>query len=181
MRKHALAGSLAIHASALLLLLLLGAIARNSIAPPPAVILFGPPLRAPRLPEVHVEGGGGQQAPLPARRGRAPLPAKRRVFLPPMLATNARPDLVAPEAFASPPDFGLPAGTFDFGGGGPGIPGGFGSGKYGGFGDGDGPRLGGPSGSSRAKITRHPLLLHKEEPEYSEAARKHISKEPLYS
>ena len=103
MRKHALAGSLAIHASALLLLLLLGAIARNSIAPPPAVILFGPPLRAPRLPEVHVEGGGGQQAPLPARRGRAPLPAKRRVFLPPMLATNARPDLVAPEAFASPP------------------------------------------------------------------------------
>jgi hypothetical protein len=77
MRKHALVGSLAIHASALLLLLLLGTVAHNSIRPRPAVILFEPPVRAPRPPEFdRIEGG----------RGRAPQPVKRRVFPPPKVA-----------------------------------------------------------------------------------------------
>jgi TonB family protein len=172
MRKHALVGSLAIHASALLLLLLLGTIARDSIPPLPAVILFEPPLHAPRLPEIHVEGGGGQHSPLPARRGRTPKPQKSRTFLPPMVAVNDHPELVAPEALGGPPDIGLPAGVFDFGGGGPGIHGGFGGGENGGAGEGDGFRFGSPAGASLAKITRHPMLLHKEEPEYSEDARR---------
>jgi hypothetical protein len=95
MRKHALAGSLAIHASALLLLLLLGALAHNPSPLPRAVIVFGP-LRAPRLPAVHENyGGGGQKSPLPAPRERAPKPVKSRVFLPPMVAVNDHP-VIAP-------------------------------------------------------------------------------------
>lgn len=175
MRKHALAGSLAIHASALLLLLLLGTIARNSI-PPPAVILFEPPLHAPRLPEVHVEGGGGQNSPLPARRGRAPLPSKRRVFLPPMVALNDHPQLAVQPALLEAPDFSLavaeigdPLGIGRFPFGGLGGPTGIGNHGGGGTGDRDGP---GSVATTRAKITRHPLLLHKEEPEYSEDARR---------
>lgn len=180
MRKPALVGSLAIHASILLLLLLLGTMAHNSFAPPPAVILFEP-LHAPRLP-THIEknnGGGGQNSRLPARRGRAPQPVKRRVFLPPMVAVNDHPQLVVQQALLEAPDIdfsaaavGNPLGLSDFGGGGAGLRGGIGIGKDGGIGDGDGPRLGGPLGASRAKLTRHPVVLHKEEPEYSEDARK---------
>jgi len=180
MRKHALAGSLAIHASALLLLLLLGTVAHHPNRLPPAVILFEP-LHAPRLPVLIHEknGGGGQNSPLPARRGRAPQPVKRRVFLPPMVAVNDHPQLVVEQALLEAPAInfaaaaiGNPLGLSDLGGGGSGLHGGIGTGKDGGIGDGDGPRLGAPPGGSRAKITRHPMLLHKEEPEYSEDARK---------
>jgi len=178
MRKHALVGSLAIHASALLLLLLLGTVAHNRNPLQPAVILFEP-LHAPRIPEVPVEGGGGQQSPLPARRGRAPQPVKRRVFLPPMVAMNDHPRLLVQQALLEAPEISLsaaavgnPLGLSDLGGGGAGLHGGFRGGKDGGIGDGDGPRSGGPPGASRAKITRHPELLQKEEPEYSEDARK---------
>jgi hypothetical protein len=67
MRKDTLVGSLAV----LLLLLLLGTVAHRSSSRRPAVILFEPPLNAPRVP---------------ARPGRAPQPLKRRVFLPPAAA-----------------------------------------------------------------------------------------------
>jgi protein TonB len=182
MRKHALAGSVAIHASALLLLLLLGTVARQSKLVPPAVILFEP-LRSPRLPPVHVEkpvdGGGGQNSPLPARGGRAPQPVKRRVFMPPMVAVNDHPQLVVEQALLEAPamnlavaEIGDPLGIGRLPSGGMGGPTGIGSHGRGGIGDSDGPRLGGPFGASEAKITRHPVLVHKEEPEYSEDARK---------
>lgn len=180
MRKHALAGSLAFHASVLLLLLLMGTVARQSQSLPPAVILFEP-LHAPRLPPAHVEseGGGGQQSPLPARRGRAPKPVKSRIFLPPMVAVNDHPELVVQQALPDAPEISLalvetgnPLGIGKFPSGGLGGPIGMGDHGRGGVGDGDGPRLGGPLVAARARITRHPVLLHKEEPEYSEDARR---------
>jgi hypothetical protein len=80
MRKDTLVGSLAV----LLLLLLLGTVAHQSISRRPAVILFEPP----RLPGAHIETEveGGQNSPLPAPRGRATKPVKRRLSLPPMVA-----------------------------------------------------------------------------------------------
>jgi len=83
MRKYAVAGSL-------LLLLLLGTVAHISTRRPPAVILFEPPLHAPRLPGAHVETEveGGRNSPL--RAPRIPKPVKRRGFLPPMVARSAR-------------------------------------------------------------------------------------------
>ena len=50
MRKHGLAGTLAIYASTLLLLLLIGMVAHHSKPESPAVIRFEPALRAPELP-----------------------------------------------------------------------------------------------------------------------------------
>jgi hypothetical protein len=86
MRKHALVRFLAFHVGALTLLLLLGTVAHQSISRRPAVLLFEPS----RLPGAHVEkeveGGSGQNSPLPAPRGRAPKPVKRRGILPPMVA-----------------------------------------------------------------------------------------------
>jgi len=179
MRKHALVGSLTIHASALLLILLLGTVARHSIAPPPAILLFEPPLHAPRVPEVHVEGGGGQNSPLPARRGRTPQPVKSKTFLPPMLAVNDHPQLLveqaspeAPEITLAMAEIGDPLGIGKLASGGMGSAAGIGDHGRGGVGDGDGLRLGGAASGTRAKITRHPTLLHKEEPEYSEEARR---------
>ncbi|MCU1336325.1 MAG: TonB family protein [Bryobacterales bacterium] len=176
MRKHALVGSLAFHASALLLLLVLGTVAHQSKRVPPAVILFEP-LHAPRLPAFN--GGGGQNSPLPARRGRAPQPVKSRVFLPPMVAVNDRPQLVVQQALLESPEINLamveigdPLGIGKLPSGGLGGPTGIGDHGRGGVGDGDGPRVGGSPGASLARITRHPVLLHKEEPEYSEDARK---------
>lgn len=176
MRKPALAGSLAFHGAVLLLLLLVGTVA-SSVRPLPAVILFEPRLQAPQLPKF--DGGGGQRSPLPARRGRPPLPVKSRVFLPPMVAINDHPQLVVQQVLLEAPDIqfaaaaiGNPLGLATFGGGGAGLHGGIGDGKNGGIGEGDGPKLGGSPGSSQAKITRNPVLIHMEEPEYSEDARK---------
>jgi hypothetical protein len=50
MRKYALAGTLAIYASALLLLLLIGSVAHHARPASPAIIRFDPALSAPRLP-----------------------------------------------------------------------------------------------------------------------------------
>jgi TonB family protein len=157
-------------------LLLLGTVAHQPQALPPAVLIFEP-LHAPRLPAFN--GGGGQNSPLPARRGRAPQPVKSRVFLPPMVAVNEHPQLVVQQALLEAPkinlatvDIGDPLGIGRLPSGGLGGPAGIGNHGRGGVGDGDGLRSGGPPGASLAKITRHPLLLHKEEPEYSEDARK---------
>jgi len=77
MRKDTLVGSLAV----LLLLLLLGTVAHQSISRRPAVILFEPS----QLPGAHVEKEVEGES-LPAPRGRAPKPVKRRGILPPMVA-----------------------------------------------------------------------------------------------
>jgi len=50
MRKHGVAGTLAIHACALLLLLLFGTMAHHAKSASPVIIRFEPPVSAPRLP-----------------------------------------------------------------------------------------------------------------------------------
>jgi hypothetical protein len=68
MRKHGLVGSVTILASALGLLLLLGMARHGYKHHAPAVLRFEP----------AVDGSG--------EHGRSPQPAKRRLFLPPMMA-----------------------------------------------------------------------------------------------
>ncbi|MEP6963637.1 MAG: energy transducer TonB [Acidobacteriota bacterium] len=137
------------------------------------------PLAPPRLqaPAKDEDPGGGQSSPLPTVRGKLPQPRPHRVFVPPMVALNDQPHLVVDTAILDAPElnvqlasFGSPLGSLDFGGGGPGKFGGFGGGDHGGVGDGS---VGGFGVRDIApKVTRSPQVIHKEEPEYSEPARK---------
>ncbi len=180
LRKPAAAVSLAIH---VLVAILLFTITFPNATPPllrEAVHIFAPP----RLPPISKNdaGGGGQRQPLPARRGRAPEPTVAKVFVPPMVVKPEAPKLVVIEALAETPAFNIAApdvgnpnalsGLFSGGSGGP-----AGIGDHGccGIGNKDGSRLDRPGskpGSSSLKLTRDPQLIYKEEPEYSEEARK---------
>jgi protein TonB len=177
MRKPAALVSLAIHVIAAILLF---CITFPDAAPrvmPAVVHIFTPRLDQP----VKKDGGGGQRQPLPARRGEAPKVVAPKVFVPPMMTRMESPQLVVlaalsemPEYNISAPQVGDPRGTSGLLSGGPGGPVGIGSGKRGGIGDGDGPRQGGahPSEVFTGKLTRNPEVIYKEEPEYSDEARK---------
>jgi protein TonB len=176
MRKPALFASLAIHVAAGLLLFLAGAVTGH-LTRPPGVIPLTFPLHAPRLPAV--KGGGGQNSPLPARRGRAPTPVVHRMFMPPLVTVNGHPQVVIEQALLEAPAFNLavasigdPLGISDLGTGGPGRLQGIGDGFKGGIGPGDGSKLGGRPSTPRAGITRNPEVIHKEDPEYSDEARR---------
>jgi periplasmic protein TonB len=177
MRKPALVASLAIHVVAGLLLFLAGAVTGH-LTRPPRVIPISIPLHAPpRLPAV--KGGGGQNSPLPARRGRAPTPVVHRVFMPPLVTMNEHPRLVVEQALMEAPELNIansflgdPQGFSALGAGGPGRLQGIGSGGDGGIGPGDGSKLGGRGDQPRARVTRNPEVIHKEEPEYSDEARR---------
>ena len=177
MRKPAAAASVAVHGTALLVLFSL-----RFYTPAPArpagfhfVTLAAPPR------PIAKTGGGGQRQPIPASRGRAPEAAVRRFVLPPAVVHNDAPKLVIQQALIETPEIniqsamigdplalaGIPSAGF-------GGPAGIGDGGSGGIGDGPGgPRLGGPASvKASVKLTRQPQLLYKEEPEYSEEARK---------
>jgi protein TonB len=176
MRKAPVLTSLAIHVSAILILLLLASIprVRDTIQKIPDRMV---PLLAPRL--AKSQGGGGQRNPLPASKGQPPPRPVARVFVPPMAERLDHPKLMVQQAMIEAPDAVVPAQIGDPMGrmgplsGGPGGPFGIGIGNGTSVGPGSG---GGPAGqpiSYRALgITRMPELLHAEEPEYSEEARK---------
>jgi TonB family protein len=176
MRKAPALTSLAIHVSAIALLLLIASIpkVRDSVARLPARVV---PLLAPR---VRSESGGGQRNPLPASRGQAPPRAVTKVWVPPMAMRIDNPKLSvqqalleAPELNITSPDVGDPLGKLGPLSGGPGGPSGIGIGIGIGIGKGPGPGQGTGAPSYRALgITEEPRLLHAEEPEYSEEARK---------
>ena len=78
MRNHGRIDPRAILTSALLLVILLGIVAHRHKHATPAVLRFEPALNGP--------ADGGQDSAFPPRRGGAPQPAKRRLFLPPKVA-----------------------------------------------------------------------------------------------
>ena len=69
-------------------------------------------------------------------------------------------------------EIGDPLGIGKLSSGGLGSPTGIGDHGRGAIGDGNGSRFGGSPGASSVKVTRHPVLLEKQEPEYSEDARR---------
>jgi TonB family protein len=144
---------------------------------PAAVHIFTPRLDHP----LKKDGGGGQRQPLPPRRGEAPKVVAPRVFVPPMVTRMESPKLVVmaalsemPELNITAPQIGDPRGGSGLLSGGPGGPLGIGTHGTGGIGDTNGPRQGGarPPEVFTGKLTRNPEVIYKEEPEYSDEARK---------
>jgi protein TonB len=177
MRKPAALVSLAIHVIAAILLF---CITFPDAAPrviPAAVHIFTPRLDHP----LKKDGGGGQRQPLPPRRGEAPKVVPPKVFVPPMVTQTESPKLVVIAALSEMPEFNItapqvgdPRGTSGLLSGGPGGPVGIGTHGIGGIGDTNGPRQGGarPPEVFTGKLTRNPEVIYKEEPEYSDEARK---------
>jgi len=165
----------AIHAGAIVLLLLLASIpsVRTAVARLPDRVV---PLLAPRLAQLKPASGGGQRNPLPASRGKLPPRAVAKRFVPPMAVRIESPKLAVQQAMVDAPDIkinaseiGDPMGAVGPLSGGPGGPFGIGNGTGRSIGNGPGP--GGISYKSLG-ITQEPKLLHAEEPEYSDEARK---------
>jgi TonB family protein len=170
--------SLVIHVGAIAFLLLLVSMppVKNAVARLPAAVhIF-----APRLASAP-QGGGGQRSPLPASKGQAPPRAVTRVFVPPMAVRPEHPQLPVIQAMLDSPEvnihaqIGDPLGQIGPVSGGPGGPGGIGIGIGIGLGDNNGPGPGGRPGPPNYRelgITVEPRIIHSEEPEYSEEARK---------
>ena len=176
MKKGPVLTSLAIHAGAIVLLLLLASIpsVRNTVARLPDRVV---PLLAPRLASNN--GGGGQRTPLPASRGKAPPKAIARMYVPPIAVRLENPKLIIQQAMLEAPEFNInaseigdPMGKPGPLSGGPGGPFGIGRGPGSGIGDGPGNGANGAVSYKGLGITQEPKLLHTEEPEYSEEARK---------
>jgi len=154
--------------------------------------VFLPVAPGPEPPKVQAHqggGGGGDRSPLPASKGKLP-PPKIRQFVPPTaVINNPAPKLVMDPSILAPPDVSLPNvnmpnygdplgklgppsnGTGSGGGIGSGKGGGVGSGTGGGVGPGSGGGIGGGVYRAGGGVSS-PSLIHKEEPEYSEEARK---------
>lgn len=134
---------------------------------------------APRLAAPPKDAGGGQSNPGPVQRGSPPKAKPKRMFLPPMVASNDAPRLVLPTAMIDAPDLTLaiddigdPLELSKIGAGGIGQGRGIGTGTGDGIGDGSQSGLGSKAVASVKKLTRKPEVLHKVEPEYSEEARR---------
>ena len=135
-------------------------------------------------------GGGGANSPLPASRGRLPRFSLEPQLAPPTpIIRNQNPKLAVEPTVKVSPDitlpqvdlsvFGDPFGADGPPSAGPGTGGGIGSGRGTGVGSGTGagvgPGSGGGIGGGVFRIgggVSAPRLLYKEEPEYSEEARK---------
>jgi TonB family protein len=170
--------STSLHVGLLLLLLLLAATVAPLPLLPPHVITV--PLRAPRLQPPRLRplpSGGGQASTQPARKGVLPPKPTRRDFFPPMVATSQQPKRTVAIALADSDlenigFIGDPSGQLGATGLGTGRHGGIGDGPgKGGVGDGPGTGYNGLVVSERS-LTRKPQIIHKEEPEYSEPARR---------
>jgi TonB family protein len=176
MRRGPVFASALIHAGAIVLLLLLASIpsVRDSVSKLPDRVV---PLFAPRLAsQARAPSGGGQRNPLPASRGKTPPRAMTRIFVPPMAVRMENPKLAVQQAMVDAPeisinasDIGDPMGKLGPLSGGPGGPLG--------IGDGSGRRVGNGSGDGPISykalgITQEPKLLHSEEPEYTDEARR---------
>ncbi len=131
-------------------------------------------------------GGGGDRSPLPASKGRLPKIAPRQFVPPTAVINNPQPKLImdasilAPDANVPPinlPNYGDPLGKLGPASNGTGSGGGIGSGKGGGVGSGTGGGAGpgdgggivytpGKGGATKATV------IHQEDPEFSDEARK---------
>jgi protein TonB len=178
MRKPAALLSLAIHAGAILLLFLL---TFRPAAIPTAFKAAFSPLQFP-LTKWKDSGGGGGKTLLRATKGDPPPPTVHKIWIPPTNVISVEhPKLVIEQALMDsdstlhPMVIGDPSSLFAGSSPGTGLSGiGIGDrdGK-GGIGPGEGSRVGGP-GADRPyqRVTRRAELIYKEEPEYSEEARK---------
>jgi protein TonB len=179
-RRSALLSAL-IHAIAIVLILIVAA-SKHSI-----LTELMPVRETPVYLPVRIHGlagGGGQHSPLPPSKGHPPKPATR-VFTPPVMTIqDTHPLLEVPPTVLSAVDTQIPALNLALGSltgvsgppsGGPGRSGGNGYGEHGGNGDKDGP--GGGDGSDgftglRGRNVTQPVLLSRNDPEYSDEARK---------
>jgi periplasmic protein TonB len=173
MRRGPVFASVVIHVCAVMLLLLLASIpaVRDRVARLPDRVV---PLFAPRLKALS--NGGGQRNPLPASRGKTPPRAVTKIFVPPMAVRIENPKLAVQQAMVDAPDINInatdigdPMGAVGLLSGGPGGPSGIGGGPGPGIGNGPGP---GAISYKALGITQEPKLLHAEEPEYSDDARR---------
>ncbi len=171
--------SLLLHAAIFLAMLLAAAVVATPPQLPLREIKMPLTIRIPAPRKSPEASGGGQSSPEPSRKGQPPPAKTRRVFLPPMVARNDVPKLPlestmidAPELELTAGDIGDPFSLNALGGGGPGPGRGIGPGPGNGIGDGGKPGIGGKILASLKKLTRRPQLVHQEEPEYSEEARR---------
>lgn len=173
--KPAAAFSLAMH---ILVAIILFSVTVQYTVPdhrPPVIKILAP------LSPFKRDGGGGQRQPLPAHRGQAPKAVARKVWVPPMVTQIETPKLVVVAALSEAPDYNIsapnvgdPLGHLGIPSAGSGLNGIGGPGKDG-VGVGNGPHQGGnpmPIPIYRGKLTRDPQLIYKEEPEFSDEARK---------
>jgi TonB family protein len=176
MRRGPVFASALIHAGAVALLLLIASIpsVQNAVSKLPDRVV---PLLAPRLAaQAKAPSGGGQRNPLPASRGKTPPRAVTRIFVPPMAERMENPKLAVPQAMVDAPeitinasDIGDPMGKIGPLSGGPGGPSGIGGGPGPGIGNGPGPGI---ISYKALGITQEPKLLHSEDPEYTDEARR---------
>jgi len=176
-RTSAAAVSIAVHIALAIALFCVTFPAAVRPVIPHVIHLIAPTPRPLKTPQT--DGGGGQRQPLPAVKGHAPEMV-RKVFTPPLVVRKETPALVvlasleeAPETNISSPQIGDPLAGIGAISGGFGGPVGIGNGGSGGIGNGNGPRQGsGGASGPRVKLTRDPELIYKEEPEFSDEARK---------
>ena len=139
-------------------------------------------------PAIHAGGGGGgDRSPLPANKGKLPKPAPRQFVPPSAVIVNPQPKLTMEASILAPPDatmptvnlpnYGDPLGKLGPASNGTGSGGGIGSGKGGGVGSGSGGGAGPGDGGGIAYLpgkggVTKPTVIHQEDPEFSDEARK---------
>ena len=177
---RAAAGSLAIEAALIGLILFLGTLKPVQQKVKEMVTLIAPvePLRPVKQQVAHGGGGGGARQP---EQKKANLPAPKK-FVQPPTATPVQTKLELPASLLDVPaidtnNIGAQTGLSALNGMGAG--GGIGNGYGGGIGNGRGPGTGnGTGGGSGGGAYRpgggvsNPRVIHQEEPQYSEEARK---------
>jgi protein TonB len=178
-KRSALLSAL-IHAVAIVLILMVAA-SKHSILTELIPVRETPVYLPVRIHLQGIAGGGGQRSPLPPSKGHPPKPAPR-VFTPPVMTIQeTHPLIEMPPTVLSAVDAQLPTLNLPLGSltgvsgpqsGGPGNSGGIGNGTRGGNGDQDGPGGGdGITGLHGRNVTQ-PVLLSRNDPEYSDEARK---------
>jgi len=180
-RRRSTLLSAVIHALAILLVLMLASSKRSILSD--VIPLHKTPVYLPlRIRVRGLGGGGGQRSPLPPSKGHPPPPA-RRVFTPPVMTVqDTHPLIEMPPTVLAAVDIqiptfnlplGSPAGVAGPASGGPGRGSGIGRGNGPGIGDGEGPGGDGINGLGlHGKNVTQPVLLSRQDPEYSEEARK---------
>jgi periplasmic protein TonB len=183
--KRAGTTSILIHIVVVALIFIIGSLKPVQKLIADHVMLTAPPLE-PFKPEVNKGGGGGgAKAPLDPSKGKLPKIAPKQ-FTPPRVDTVQAKLPMTPTIVSDVPipnidatNYGDTLSKLGVPSNGTGIGGGIGTGSGGGVGSGHGPGVGpgsgGGFGGGAFKIgggVSQPVLIHKEEPEYSEEARK---------
>ena len=174
--------SLLINSTMIAMILIAGTLKPVQLAMQQAVTLIAPKLE-PFKPENKGGGGGGARQPLEQTKAQLPKAAPRQ-FTPPRVdpvesRLQIEPTIIADAPLLTATSVGdikglnIPSNGTGFGGGiGSGGPGGVGGGKGSGAGVGSGGGFGGAVYRPGANGVTGPQLIHKVEPQYSEAARK---------